>query len=188
MKANTEHKKNGPMVFLTIPNLLSLIRLLSAPFIFLFFTLEGLSGRFITLGFLLVVFSTDFFDGLLARTLNQKSDMGRMLDPLADKAVVIALLICLVLFRSVNIWAVIGMALRDILILFGGLFLKLKKKIVVESNIWGKAATFVLMASFLAFIFEALVFPAYVMLFTGLALALISLVTYVIQFINTIRD
>jgi len=184
MQNKTDRPDKG---LFTVPNLLSFLRLASAPFVFLFFTLPAPGGRWLTLGFLAVSFSTDFFDGFLARKLNQRSDMGRILDPLADKAVVLALLAALVLYRGVPLPVVLAVLARDLLILGGGLVVKVKKGVVLESNIWGKAATFVLMVAFLAFIFDELRIPALILLGAGLLLALVSFVTYVVLFIKTMR-
>jgi CDP-diacylglycerol--glycerol-3-phosphate 3-phosphatidyltransferase len=171
----------------TVPNLLSFFRLVTAPLVLVLFSLAVPAGRWLTLGFLALSFSTDFFDGFFARRLNQKSDLGRILDPLADKAVVLALLVALVLFRGVPFYLMLAVLARDLLILAGGLVVKLKKGIVLESNIWGKAATFVLMIAFLAFIFEELRLVAFVLLGIGLALVLVSFATYVVLFVRTMR-
>ncbi|MBN2352497.1 MAG: CDP-alcohol phosphatidyltransferase family protein [Spirochaetales bacterium] len=184
MTEKTDRRDTG--VF-TIPNLLSFMRFASAPFVFLFFSLPAPEGRWLTLGFLALSFSTDFFDGFLARKLNQQSDLGRILDPLADKAVVLALLAALVLYRGVPLPVVLAVLARDLLILGGGLLVKVKRGVVLESNIWGKAATFILMVAFLVFIFEELRIVALLILGAGLVLALVSFVTYVVLFIKTMR-
>jgi cardiolipin synthase len=176
-----------PGKLFTIPNLLSLFRLLSAPFVFLFFSFSFPAGRWLTLAFLALSFSTDFFDGFFARRLKQQSDLGRMLDPLADKAVVLALLIAVVAFRGVPLYFVLIVLVRDLLILCGGLFVKLKKGVVLESNLWGKAATFILMVAFLVFIFPELALLGYALLAVGMLFVIQSFATYLILFLKTIR-
>jgi phosphatidylglycerophosphate synthase len=116
-----------------------------------------------------------------------KSDLGRILDPLADKAVVIAVLAAVVIFRGVPLYFILIIAFRDLLILGGGLWVKIKKGVILESNIWGKAATFVLMTAFLFFVFRELEFVGYILLYIGLALIGVSLVTYAVLFFKTIR-
>ncbi|HEQ70998.1 MAG TPA: CDP-alcohol phosphatidyltransferase family protein [Spirochaetia bacterium] len=172
---------------LTVPNALSFFRLATSPLVLLLFSLDSAGGRVLTLIFLLISFSTDFLDGYLARRLKQQSDAGRILDPLADKAVVLCLLAAVVIFRDVSIWFVIALLGRELLILSGGLFIKAKKGIVVESNLVGKAATAVLMAAFLCFVFEALRVPGFVLLYAGLVLAATSLVTYAFVFFRLFR-
>jgi cardiolipin synthase (CMP-forming) len=171
----------------TPPNLLSFARLITAPLVLLLFAIDSLAGQIATLAFLLVSFTTDYLDGMLARRLKLQSDLGRMLDPLADKAVVIALLAATVLFRGVPLFFIAAIASRDILILGGGLLVKIKKGIILESNIWGKAATFVLMAAFLFFVFRELALAGYVLLWAGLALIAVSLITYTVLFVKTMR-
>ncbi len=176
--------------FFTVPNLLSFFRLATAPLVFLFFSLPPPEGRWITLGFLALSFSTDFFDGFFARRLKQQSDLGRILDPLADKVVVLALMIAVVLFRPGPLsllpflLVVLG---RDMLILAGGYYVRRTRGVVLESNIWGKAATFILMAAFLAFIFDDLWWPAFIVFLAGFALVLVSFVTYIVLFVKTMQ-
>ena len=83
-----------------IPNILSLSRIVLSPVVFLLLGIPGLEGKIISIVFLALLFLTDFFDGMLARMLNQTSDLGRILDPLADKALVAVLFIALVFFRE----------------------------------------------------------------------------------------
>ena len=174
----------------TPPNLLSLFRLVSSPLLFFFFSFETLAGQIVPLGFLALTFSTDFFDGLLARRLKLQSDLGRLLDPLADKAVVIALLAAVVVFRGVPPYFIIIIVSRDLLILGGGLLVKIKKGVILESNIWGKAATIILMTAFLFFVFRVreLEMVGNVLLYAGLALITVSLVTYAVLFVKTMRS
>ncbi|PIB26146.1 CDP-diacylglycerol--glycerol-3-phosphate 3-phosphatidyltransferase [Amylibacter kogurei] len=88
-----------------IPNILTLLRLLAAPgvaIMFLYFTRPWADW------FALVLFVsaavTDFFDGYLARKWNQESNFGRMMDPIADKAMVVIALMVLVALYSLNPW------------------------------------------------------------------------------------
>jgi len=177
----------GSPIF-TIPNLLSLVRLLAAPLVFILLGLSDLNERLLALAVLLMVFATDYFDGFLARRLRQQSDLGRMLDPLADKVLVISFLAALVVWRALPLGICLLMLGRDLLILAGGFVIKLKKKIVVESNLWGKASTFILLTAFLLFIFPELELSAWVVLALGIGLAFISLISYAIKFFKVMRS
>ncbi|MBN2736899.1 MAG: CDP-alcohol phosphatidyltransferase family protein [Spirochaetales bacterium] len=165
-----------------IPNLLSLSRIFFAPLAFFLFQWQSLAGQIITLVFFTLVFLTDFFDGYLARKLNQQSELGRILDPLADKIIVFILLAALVMFRGVPWWVFLTIGLRDLFILVGGLFIKIKTGKVMESNIWGKAGTFIMMASMVLFIFPDLWFLSLPLLVISFVLIIISFYTYVYQF------
>ena len=105
---------------LTIATLLTCLRIaLTFPFLYLI----GL-GRF---DFALVVFFfagvTDFLDGYIARKLNQQSRLGQMLDPLADKFLIVSAFVVMALphsgFPSIPIWLAVLVIGRDILILIG---------------------------------------------------------------------
>ena len=71
----------------TIPNVLTFFRLLAAPCVglFLILDLSATAALFI----FLIASITDYFDGYLARTLNQSTSLGKVLDPIADKAMIV---------------------------------------------------------------------------------------------------
>ena len=71
----------------TIPNILTFIRLLAAPCVAIFLILD--LNAVIALSIFLLASITDYLDGYLARTLNQSTSLGKVLDPVADKAMVI---------------------------------------------------------------------------------------------------
>lgn len=81
---------------------------------------------------------TDTFDGRLARKLNQQTDLGRILDPIADKVVIAIMAILLVKLRDLPLWFLILVIFRDLGILFMGLLVIRRKKVVVESVMIGK--------------------------------------------------
>ena len=83
---------------------------------------------------------SDFLDGYLARRLHQVSEMGKVVDPLADKIAVGALGVFLTVLGDIPVWYVIVVLLRDGLILAGGIYIRKKKNIVTQSNWPGKFA------------------------------------------------
>ncbi|MBN1799392.1 MAG: CDP-alcohol phosphatidyltransferase family protein [Spirochaetales bacterium] len=170
-----------------IPNLLSLSRFLCAPLVFYFFSLAGWTGKILTLGFLTLLFLTDFFDGYLARKLNQESDLGRILDPLADKLLILLLLVALIIYRDLPLYVLFIVLGRDLAILIGGLYITLAKKIVLESNIWGKAATVCMMAAVLIYVLDIWWYISLASLILGLLLIFISFITYLRTFLKTLR-
>jgi CDP-diacylglycerol--glycerol-3-phosphate 3-phosphatidyltransferase len=78
------------------PNLLTLSRILVIPLIVALFWVKGDAARWATLGLFALAGITDYLDGLLARSMGKISNLGRFLDPVADKLLVSALLIMLV--------------------------------------------------------------------------------------------
>ena len=107
-----------------IPNLLTYGRIAAVPLIVLCFFVEGrLHGsdlaRWSALGLYTVASVTDFFDGYLARIWNQMSNIGRMLDPIADKLLVSSILLLLAADGTIagwTIWAAIIILCREILV------------------------------------------------------------------------
>jgi len=107
-----------------IPNLLTYGRIAAVPLIVLCFFVEGrLHGsdfaRWSALAIYVVASITDFFDGYLARIWNQMSNIGRMLDPIADKLLVSSILLLLAADGTIagwSIWAAIIILCREILV------------------------------------------------------------------------
>ncbi|MBQ7032596.1 MAG: CDP-alcohol phosphatidyltransferase family protein [Clostridia bacterium] len=88
---------------------------------------------------------TDVLDGFIARRFNMITDVGKLLDPLADKGMQLTVLISLSLCGRMPLVAVGVILAKELLMFFGGLFLY-KKKIVVSANWYGKAATVLISA------------------------------------------
>ena len=134
-------KKNQ---ILTIPNLLSLIRLLMIPvIIWLYCEKEDYLAAAI-----MTVLSglTDIADGIIARKFHLVSDLGKILDPIADKLTQAALIFCLISKFEWMLWLFIFFAVKEITMGISGLIV-IKKKDVVNSSQWfGKLATVVLYA------------------------------------------
>lgn len=91
-----------------IPNILTVLRLLAAPglvVMFLFFTRPW--ADMLALALFVVAAITDWFDGYLARTWKQESKFGAMLDPIADKAMVVIALLVITAFSGMNPWTLL---------------------------------------------------------------------------------
>ncbi|HPF53191.1 MAG TPA: CDP-alcohol phosphatidyltransferase family protein [Clostridia bacterium] len=123
-----------------IPNILSGIRILLVPvFVYLFMVGEYLSAMAVYV----IAFITDVVDGQLARHFHWTSAIGKLLDPLADKMMQIAALVCLCIARAdkvIYIVLVSVCAIKEILMVIGGLIM-LKRKVVACSDWIGKIAT-----------------------------------------------
>lgn len=123
---------------LTVPNVLSIIRLATVPvFLYLFVT-----GRETAAVILYGVGAwTDFFDGYLARRLGQVTELGRLLDPLADRVFIIALALALVAVDALDWWLAGAIVLRDIVLL--GVWPLFERRGVgrIQVNLIGKTAT-----------------------------------------------
>ncbi len=176
-----EALKNLTKDMWTIPNALTMLRLVLVPvFIALYMNGQPIPA----LAAFCVASITDFFDGYLARRLNQITNFGKLFDPLADKLMVLSALICHAL-KGVFPWAAVIITLAKELILVAGGAWLLKRKVVVSSNMYGKVATAVFIAALILGFFHAY-FPApwhvdVWLVWVSVALSLAALVSYAVR-------
>lgn len=90
--------------------------------------------------FIILASTTDFLDGYLARRLRQVSDLGKVIDPLADKIGIGIIAVCLLLTGDIALWYLMIVIARDILIFLGGIYIQQRKGIVPQANVAGKIA------------------------------------------------
>jgi len=83
---------------------------------------------------------TDFLDGYLARRRHEVTDLGKIVDPIADKVGIGVSIGLLSWTGDISWWFVAAVILRDLLIVIGGVYIRRRKKIVVQSNWPGKVA------------------------------------------------
>ncbi|MGH2722983.1 MAG: CDP-alcohol phosphatidyltransferase family protein [Actinomycetota bacterium] len=128
---------------LTIPNLLSFIRILLIPLFVILLVDEGTRLA----GFLLLaaVVSTDWVDGVVARRTGQVTEVGKLLDPFADRLAVAAALITFVAVGIFPLWAALLVLIRDAVVLGAAIVLALTGGPRIEVRQIGKYATFTLM-------------------------------------------
>ena len=139
---------------LTIPNALSLARLLVLPLIYL----DLVDGRLVRAFVLLVVFAaTDWLDGYLARRLDQISRIGTLLDPISDRALFLVVGFGFVLSGLLPLWALVVILIRDVAVLLVGGVLLLRGVSTPAVTKIGKAATFGLMWAFPTFLLAGIV-------------------------------
>ena len=91
--------------------------------------------------FIFLAVISDYLDGVTARRTNTISDWGKILDPLADKIGIAALVITLVVIGALPFWFLAVVVLRDLLIAIGGIFVTRRLGAPPSSNIWGKLTT-----------------------------------------------
>ncbi len=127
-----------------IPNILSLIRLAMVP-LFVVLYMKGYIVFAITVFILAGV--TDVVDGYIARKYNYISDLGKILDPLADKFMQLSAFVCLYIAGSIPLWMPVIYFVKEALTALGAMFVFRKKHFVVKSNVFGKAATVLVFAA-----------------------------------------
>ena len=130
---------------ITVPNILSFARIASIPI----FCWLSANERTRLLGILLfaVVVSTDWVDGYIARRTGQVTELGRILDPVADRLAIAAGLLTFAISGIFPFWAALLILVRDVVVLLGGVALLWGREIRVEVRGIGKLATFSLMAA-----------------------------------------
>lgn len=122
---------------MTIPNWITFSRLLGLPFLLYWLHDPTEFNRWICLAIFLVAASTDWLDGYLARKLNQISDLGKFLDPLVDKLLVLGPLLALVELGQVPAWGVFLILARELAIAGW----RVNQTYISGANIWGKLKT-----------------------------------------------
>ncbi len=136
--------------FFYISNLLSLLRIvLILPIVYLL-KINTSQGNLLLIVLTVILIASDYFDGFFSRKLNQVTELGKLLDPLADKISMAVILVALILFRKFPLSLVILLIYRDLLIMGAGILIARRGQIP-ESNWWGKVNTTVV--SFAAFFF-----------------------------------
>jgi cardiolipin synthase (CMP-forming) len=129
----------------TLPNLLSFARILLIPVFVVLLLRRGTEA--LGLIVLLVVVSTDWVDGYIARHTGQVSNLGKLLDPVADRLAITAGLVAVVVRDAFPLWAALLVIVRDALVIIAGAIVLLARKVRLDVRWIGKLATFALMSA-----------------------------------------
>ncbi|MDX8395919.1 MAG: CDP-alcohol phosphatidyltransferase family protein [Mariprofundaceae bacterium] len=126
-------------IVLNIPNVLTLIRMILTPVIvYAIFT----DKAWIALGLMVFAAITDMLDGAIARYFNQRTKVGAYLDPLADKVMLITLILTLIVTNQVPLFLFLAVVLRDIVIVSGAWFYELATHdLKIEPSLASKTTT-----------------------------------------------
>jgi cardiolipin synthase len=171
--------------FFTIPNILTLLRIVLIPLlVFVFFEYYE-QKPFLPAVIFAVAAITDLFDGFIAKRFNMISDAGKVLDPLADKLFLNTMLLCFVIKAGgliITLLLIINVVKEIYLITAGTLLYK--RKFILSSKFIGKAATFVLNLGIIFYFFvpylKELQIVAESLFVLGLVLSLSSAVYYTV--------
>ena len=173
--------KDWKKELITIPNLLSLFRLIMIP---VYIVIYANGSYFVSAAILAVSCLTDMIDGKIARKFNMVTAIGKILDPLADKATQFSLILCLSLDHPVLWWLVGCFVIKESFQLIAGT-INLKKGIMLKGAlISGKICTTVLFISLILMVlFPNMPHAAYITLtFIDLVFMLVSFVDYGITY------
>jgi cardiolipin synthase len=132
---------------MTIPNLVTAIRIVLAPV----FVIYLINSQFLAaLIVFLICAVSDGLDGVLARVFNQKSKLGAYLDPLADKLVLVAAFVALSIIGIIPPWLAVTVIARDMMILLGILVLFLNRlEVIIKPSFLSKTTTWAQFATVL---------------------------------------
>ncbi len=164
---------------MTLPNWITFSRLLGIPFIIYGLQNPTSQARWICFTIFVVAAATDWLDGYLARKLNQVSDLGKFLDPLVDKLLVLAPLLSLIELGQIPAWGVFLILGRELAIAGW----RVSQPKISGANIWGKLKTvsqIIAIALLIAPLSPEWELPSLVAFWVSVALTLISGAIYLL--------
>jgi CDP-diacylglycerol--glycerol-3-phosphate 3-phosphatidyltransferase len=134
-----------------LPNSLSFLRIILIPWFLYYFHTGHLKTAMVIM---IVAVLTDWFDGQTARWTNEVSEMGKILDPLADKLCLASVAVYFLLIGELPLWFVLFAVIRDIMIFIGAGYVKFRHSVVTTSLWPGKWAV-----GFVSMMFIVMVWP-----------------------------
>jgi len=176
-RQNRKREVGGAQIrMLTVPNLVSALRLAAAPY--LWYVLFGQDDVRLAAVLVFVIGATDWVDGYLARRLNQVSEVGKFLDPLADRLMIASALLGGLLKGVVP--GIIGwpLVVREVLVGLGALYLAGRRAGKLEVRWAGKVATFALYGAIPSFYLGSAGVLPWLFTTTGWIIGVVGLVLY----------
>ena len=181
---------------MTFANKITLFRILSIPFFvasLIFYTPEKEYLKFVALSIFLLAIVSDIIDGYIARTQRQKTKAGAILDPLADKALLLTAFIFIYRISNVHfsvslpLWVLLIVISRDAIILTGsGIIMMTSQDAQIKPTWWGKLTTFFQMMTIVSLILE-LKFSPFIW-WVAVLFTIISGIDYARKGINTLNS
>ena len=169
---------------MNLPNKLTTLRVIMIPFfvVFMLTDFAGGASKWIALGLFIIASLTDLLDGHIARKYNLVTNFGKFMDPLADKLLVCAALICLVEMGRIPSWIVIVIISREFII-SGFRLIASDNGRVIAASYWGKFKTTVQMIMICLMIADisALSLLTDIVMWVALILTVVSLVDYLVK-------
>lgn len=168
---------------MNLPNKLTMFRVILIPFFVLFMLVDITSvDKWIALAIFIIASLTDLLDGKIARKYNLVTNFGKFMDPLADKLLVCAALICLVELSVIPSWIVIIIISREFII-SGFRLIASDNGVVIAASYFGKFKTTFQMVMICLMIadIEALNILTTIVMWIALALTVVSLIDYLVK-------
>lgn len=168
-----------------LPNVLTMLRMaLIGVFIWLFVT----GNRYLALAVFLFAGATDFLDGYIARKRHIVTSFGKLMDPLADKLMLITALACLTAEGLVPLWVILVTVGKELFMIVGAFLMLRKRDIVVHSVMIGKVASVAfIVAVFATFLHEYTAPVDTYLQIAAVALTIAAMVWYLVQALRTLK-
>lgn len=143
------HPKSKDVI--TVPNLLSLVRIILIPFMIYIYLFQ--KDYILAACVLAVSYASDLADGIIARKFDMVSDLGKILDPLADKLTQASMLVCISIGHKYG-WALFALLfVKEIMTALAGYFAVRRTGVVSGAKWYGKVCTVALNAMFALLLF-----------------------------------
>ena len=166
---------------MNLPNKLTVLRMIMiVPFVFFMLTnMAGDMSKWIALALFVIASLTDLLDGKIARKYNLVTNFGKFMDPLADKLLVCAAMICLIEMGKIPSWVVIIIISREFII-SGFRLIASDNGVVIAASYWGKFKTVFQMVMIILMIADIAVLHVVtqVIMWIALILTVVSLADY----------
>ena len=187
-------RPTGEDRILTIPNVITLVRLLCLPvFVWLLLGLDDRLAAGLLLG---VLGATDWVDGWIARRWNMVSTVGKVLDPVADRLLFFVSIVAIIIDGAAPLWFCVAVLVREAVIALATLALAALGARRIDVTWFGKAGTFGLMFAFPAFLWgnaewalaDLFAVLAWVFAIPGLVLSYVAAAMYVPLGLRALRE
>jgi len=177
------------MFELNLPNVLTVLRILLVPVIVVALLNETANGDLLAAIVFAIASLTDAMDGYLARTRNAITNFGKLMDPIADKLLIIAALVALVSLNRLAAWVAMVIIARELTVTVTRMHAN-QQGVVIASNWWGKAKTIVQVAAIFCVIVAGYPSPAWVdgLVYGAVAITIVSGVDYFFGLRRVLRE
>ncbi|WP_333887453.1 CDP-diacylglycerol--glycerol-3-phosphate 3-phosphatidyltransferase [Clostridium sp.] len=170
---------------MNIPNALTLFRLFLVPVFVLVFFSNIQNNLIISVIIFLCAGFTDILDGYIARKYNLITKWGMVIDPLADKLMLVTVLTCLVIKSYIPLWILIIIAVKELSMVAAGIILY-NRNIVIPSNEFGKITTIMFYISIFALTVNKTL--GRYLIYLSVLGALITFINYLLIYLNGISS
>ena len=178
---------------MNLPNKLTIFRVILIPFFVVFLLLDpsNQTYRYIADAIFIIASLTDMLDGKIARKYNLVTNFGKFMDPLADKLLVSAAMICLIATGQLAAWIVIVIISREFII-SGFPMIASDNGIVIAASYWGKFKTVFQMLMIIVLIAN-IQMPFFtvlgtILIYVALVLTIVSLIDYIVKNKDVLKE